>query len=111
MRRRDVFKLVGWMLLGSGGSACLNGKATEPGGSLRRTVVIGAGLAGLVAARELRRNGHEVGVLEARDRPCTFDRFHRLRLPVRGNSSCPPFSLTSQIMAQGSGCYEAPKLP
>jgi monoamine oxidase len=30
--------------------------------------VVGAGVAGLVAARELVRNGHEVVVLEARDR-------------------------------------------
>lgn len=36
--------------------------------SKRQTVVIGAGLAGLSAARELRKNGHEVVVLEARDR-------------------------------------------
>ena len=62
MRRRDVVKLVGWLLLGSSGSACLGGKAPETrGASQRRTVVIGAGLAGLAAARELRRNGHEAG--------------------------------------------------
>ncbi len=69
MHRRDVFKLLGWMLLGSSGSACLGGEGTgRSGSSQRRTVVIGAGIAGLAAARELRRNGHEVVVLEARDR-------------------------------------------
>jgi monoamine oxidase len=69
MHRRDVVKLLGWMLLGGSGSACLGGKATGTSGSSQgRTVVVGAGLAGLAAAGELRRNGHEVVVLEARDR-------------------------------------------
>lgn len=69
MHRRDICKLLGLVLLGSSGSACLSGKSIgKTGSSQRRTVVIGAGLAGLAAARELRRNGHEVVVLEARDR-------------------------------------------
>jgi monoamine oxidase len=42
-------------------------------------VVIGAGVAGLAAARELRRAGRSVAVLEARDR--AGGRIHTLRLP------------------------------
>ncbi|HEU4562500.1 MAG TPA: FAD-dependent oxidoreductase, partial [Longimicrobium sp.] len=42
-----------------------------------RVVVAGAGLAGLVAAYELVRRGHQVTVLEARDRP--GGRVHTLR--------------------------------
>jgi monoamine oxidase len=39
------------------------------GASKRRIAIIGGGLAGLVAAYELKRLGHEVIVLEARSRP------------------------------------------
>jgi monoamine oxidase len=38
------------------------------GGKPRRVVVLGAGIAGLVAARELERQGASVTVLEARSR-------------------------------------------
>lgn len=42
------------------------------------TVVVGAGLAGLVAARELVKDGHRVAVLEARDRVGGRTLDHRL---------------------------------
>ena len=42
------------------------GNATASG--KKRIVVIGAGLAGLAAARELQKRGHEVVIVEARDR-------------------------------------------
>ena len=39
-----------------------------PASKKKRVLVIGAGLAGLATARELQRHGHDVVVLEARDR-------------------------------------------
>src|SRR4051812_46444769 len=51
--------------------------ATPTAGTRDRVVVLGAGLAGLAAAFELARRGHEVVVLEARSRP--GGRVHTLR--------------------------------
>lgn len=69
MNRRDVLKLFGLVMSSSSASAsivgCVQGSAMS---SKRRTLVIGAGLAGLAAAKELNNHGHEVIVLEARDR-------------------------------------------
>ncbi|HET7232141.1 MAG TPA: FAD-dependent oxidoreductase [Longimicrobium sp.] len=50
---------------GCGGSRSAGGRAPGPA----RVVVAGAGLAGLAAAWELVKRGHQVTVLEARDRP------------------------------------------
>jgi monoamine oxidase len=44
------------------------GLESRPGAPRKRVIVIGAGLAGLVAAYELRRQGHEPLVLEAQNR-------------------------------------------
>lgn len=68
MYRSDFLRLLGLVLLG--GSARVCGGEINRGGisGNNRTLVIGAGLAGLAAAWELRRHGHEVVVLEARDR-------------------------------------------
>lgn len=57
---------TGLLFAGSLGAAeFLTGKAKNP----KKIIVIGAGLAGLAAAWELREAGHEVIILEARDRP------------------------------------------
>ena len=47
---------------------------------MKDVVVVGAGLAGLVAARQLRRSGLSVGVIEAA--PAVGDRMVRTRLPL-----------------------------
>ena len=69
MLKRDFLKLLGMTLLGFTSGAC-NGKEIDKtmASSKRRVVVIGAGLAGLAAAWELQKQGHEVLVVEARDR-------------------------------------------
>jgi monoamine oxidase len=56
-------------------------RQTGPAGAVRSAdvIVIGAGLAGLSAARQLKAKGASVVVLEARDRP--GGRVHSLRLP------------------------------
>lgn len=56
-------------MLGAVNSACgeaQQGNALSP--NRKRIIVIGAGLAGLAAAQELHKQGHDVVVVEARDR-------------------------------------------
>ncbi len=80
MSRRDLLRLIGV----AGGASAMLGAMTTMGHSLpspyegppqldgapdgARVLVLGAGLAGMVAALELRRAGYEVQILEYQDR-------------------------------------------
>ena len=68
MNRRALLRLLSFLLLSRNTSArggCRDQSTRRRG---LRVLVIGAGLAGLAAAREITRQGHHVVVLEARDR-------------------------------------------
>ncbi len=69
MHRRNFLKLFGLTLMGSAHSACSEKSQRDIAtSSQQRVVVVGAGLSGLAAAQELRRQGYDVIVVEARDR-------------------------------------------
>ncbi len=69
MDRRDFLKIFALTLIGSVSIACGEElQADRAASNKKRIAVIGAGLAGLAAARELHGQGYEVVVVEARDR-------------------------------------------
>src|SRR5205085_7394946 len=72
--RRSAVALAGAGLSSTGalGTVILRGPA-------RKVLILGAGMAGLVAAYELSKLGHDVTILEARTRP--GGRVHTLREP------------------------------
>ncbi|MEB3308972.1 MAG: NAD(P)/FAD-dependent oxidoreductase [Snowella sp.] len=69
MRKRDFLTLFSLTLMGIINHACReNAQEYAVASNKKRIVVIGAGLAGLAAARELQRQSHDVIVIEARER-------------------------------------------
>ena len=60
MKRCDVMKMSGVSIAGLAA-----GSASQTGGTKKRVIVMGAGIAGLACTYELVRRGHDVTVLEA----------------------------------------------
>ncbi len=70
MNKRTFLKMMSALLLGTmTNSACTINKPNHAAGAAKkRILVIGAGLAGLAAASELQKQGHDLVIIEARDR-------------------------------------------
>jgi monoamine oxidase len=70
MNKRNFLKMMSAILLGTmTNSACaINKPNLAAGAAKKRILVIGAGLAGLAAARELQKQGHDLVIVEARER-------------------------------------------
>ena len=65
MQRREFIKWLSLLLMsGVSGHAMANSNPLNK----KKIAVVGAGISGLAAARELKRQGHDVFIIEARDR-------------------------------------------
>ena len=69
MNKREFLRLFGLTLFGiANGALAKQTSVNNLQSGKKRIVVVGAGLAGLAAARNLREHGHDVVIIEARDR-------------------------------------------
>src|SRR5437867_9045891 len=68
MKRRDMLRIGGTAMAGLADSMRPSSSGLSAS-TKKRVIVVGAGIAGLSCAYELRRRGHDVTVLEASGRP------------------------------------------
>lgn len=88
-------------------------RITSTSGSPKKVIVIGGGLAGLSAAMELIKGGHEVTVLEARDRPGGRVSTMRGPLPdgIYAEEGAVAFSETYTVANEYINAYGLEKIP
>ncbi|MBM5575267.1 FAD-dependent oxidoreductase [Deefgea sp. CFH1-16] len=101
--------MVSGITSASAGAISKTSSASAGSINKKRIIVIGAGLAGLAAARELKKHGHDIVVLEARDRIggriWTSDRWSDIPLDmgatwIHGVKGNPITALANEISAK-----------